>query len=415
MIKFSKDVIQALRSLEQDGIEVYAFGECVRWALIGERTYDWDFIAMCSPEKLAEVFAEGKLIGADKDTLRIDYSIEDEEGSILDIKAVSCSVEEFLSGRGFTVDAMADNPDKPFVDPFNGREDIKKKLVRTIGPADKLFKEDPIKMMSAVRIAADMGFDLHKEVFQAISANSKLLIHYNIAAIRGELERILISANAGHALSVMAESGLMSAVFGEEVAKRMNRTEMKDFSMLCENIDKTHQVRIRRLGLLYTVLGKKKAFKAIERMNFDEKTDKYLHDAAEQIHAINFLGDSVSFKRFLIKFGMEEYEYLHNLSKAQRIVYDQPSHKIESRNYQMSTIRTNNEPVFIEDLVIDENDLMEAGIADTPERAREILGYTTAVVHYKPKDNQRDILMKAAKKFSKSKFAVATRYVKWMR
>ena len=213
----------------------------------------------------------------------------------------------------------------------------------------------------------------------------------------------------------MAESGLMSAVFGEEVAKRMNRTEMKDFSMLCENIDKTHQVRIRRLGLLYTVLGKKKAFKAIERMNFDEKTDKYLHDAAEQIHAINFLGDSVSFKRFLIKFGMEEYEYLHNLSKAQRIVYDQPSHKIESRNYQMSTIRTNNEPVFIEDLVIDENDLMEAGIADTPERAREILGYTTAVVHYKPKDNQRDILMKAAKKFSKSKFAVATRYVKWMR
>ena len=62
-----------------------------------------------------------------------------------------------------------------------------------------------------------------------------------------------------------------------------------------------------------------------------------------------------------------------------------------------------------------ENDLMEAGIADTPERAREILGYTTAVVHYKPKDNQRDILMKAAKKFSKSKFAVATRYVKWMR
>ena len=58
---------------------------------------------------------------------------------------------------------------------------------------------------------------------------------------------------------------------------------------------------------------------------------------------------------------------------------------------------------------------MQAGIADTPERARELLGYTTSVVHYRPKNNDRDVLMKAAKKFSRSKFAVKTRYVKWMR
>ena len=150
-------------------------------------------------------------------------------------------------------------------------------------------------------------------------------------------------------------------------------------------------------------------------MGFDEKTDKYLHDAVEQIYAINFIGDFMRFKRFLFTFGEEEYSYLHNLSKAQRIVYDHPSHKIESRNFLYDSIKTNNEPVFIEDLVIDENDLMQAGIADTPERARELLGYTTSVVHYRPKNNDRDVLMKAAKKFSRSKFAVKTRYVKWMR
>ena len=415
MIKFNKDVIHALRTLEDRGIETYAVGDCVRWALAGERTYDWDFIAVCGVDQLKETFPEGKLIGSQKDTIRMDYSLEDENGSILDIQAVSGPVEEVLSARGFTVDAMADNPDKPFLDPYNGREDVKRKLVRTIGSAGELFKKDPIKMMDAVRIAAEMGYDLHKDVFQAISENSSLLLHYNIDEIRERLERILISANAGRGLSIMAESGLMSAVFGEKVAKRMNHTEMKDFSTLCDNIDKTHRVRLRRLGLLYTVLGKRKAFKAIERMGFDEKTDKYLHDAVEQIYAINFIGDFMRFKRFLFTFGEEEYSYLHNLSKAQRIVYDHPSHKIESRNFLYDSIKTNNEPVFIEDLVIDENDLMQAGIADTPERARELLGYTTSVVHYRPKNNDRDVLMKAAKKFSRSKFAVKTRYVKWMR
>lgn len=416
MIKFNKDVMQALHALEEKKIECYAVGDCVRWALAGTRTYDWDLVAFCTPEQLKETFPEGEVLSKSQDVIRLDYSVEnEEEGSIIDIRSVDSNLEELLEKRGFTIDAVADNPERNLVDPFNGREDIKKKLVRTIGPASELFKKDPIKMLTAARFVAEMDFDLHKEVFQAISENSRALVNYNISEIRAEMDRLLVGISAGKALSIMAESGLMASVFGEDVAKRMNHTEMKDFSMLCDNIDKTHQVRLRRWGLLFTVLGKRKALKAVERMSFDEKTDKYMTDAVKQMHAINFLGDPTAFKKFLYTYGEEEYHFLHNLSKAQRIIYDQPSHKIEGRNYLYDTIKTNREPVFPDDLVIDENDLIQAGIVETVERAREVLGYTTAIVHMKPKRNTREDLMKAARKFSKSKFAVKTRYVSWMR
>lgn len=415
MIKYNKDVLDVLHKLEQSGIETYSVGDCVRMGINGVRTYDWDFVAITSPEKLKELYPEGNLIGKAKDTLRVDFSLNDEDGSTLDIKAISSDVETELKARGFTIDAIAENPDRGFIDPFEGREDMKKKIVKTIGPAGELFTADPIKMLDAVRLAAEMGYDLHKEVFDGISENWRLLVDYDIAPIRTRLERILISDNAGKGLSIMAESGLMSVIYGEKVTKSMTRTELKEFAMLCDNIDNTHPVRLRRLGLLYTVIGKKRAFAAIDRMNFDEKTRQYLRDAVINIYKIYFLNDPVQFKRFLSEFGMEEYNYLHNLSKAQRIVYDQPSLKIEARNYYMKTIESNNEPVFIEDLVIDENDLLEAGIAKTPERARQLLGYVTSVVHYKPSDNKRDVLLKAAKKFNRNKFAALTRYVKWIR
>ena len=78
----------------------------------------------------------------------------------------------------------------------------------------------------------------------------------------------------------------------------------------------------------------------------------------ERIIDINFLNTDMEFKKFLFKYGNERYNYLHNLSKAMRIVYDQPSLKIESRNYMMKKIISGNEPVFVEDLVIDANDIM---------------------------------------------------------
>lgn len=426
MIKFDKDVSAALRTLEKAGFKTYAAGECVREVLRGEEVCDWDLYTAASMKDLLELFPDGEgPEEGEENFLRLDFTYEvkgkDEfdpdviEGSILDIHPLDGSIEDLLVSNAFTVNAMADNPERGFVDPYDGREDLKKHMIRVIGDPTKLFQEEPIRMMEAVRLAAELGFDLQKSIYDAIVANWRRLLDYDIAAIRSELELLLVSDHAGKGLSMLAETGLMAVVLGEDVAGKMSMSDTNSFKILCEGIDKTKPVRLRRLGLLYATLSKKKGLAAIERMRFDPKSKMHLEDAMTEVIKVNFLNDDEQFKRYLFEHGLERYEYVHNLSKAQRIVYDHPSLKIESRNYRMKTIMAQNEPVFIEDLVIDANDIIEAGITDSVEKAEALLDQVIAVVHRNPKNNERSVLLKTAKKYSRNKFAAKTRYIRWVR
>lgn len=425
MIKFDRDVHQALRSLEKAGFETYAAGECVREVVRGEMTYDWDLLTAATLEDMKKIFPEAEVLSESAQEIRLDFTYEvtpeddDEpsyiEGVICDVHHISGNIEDLMKNADFTLNAMADNPERAFVDPCGGRDDIKAKLIRTIEPADAVFKANPILMMEAISLGAELGYDLQKSVFEGILANWRLLLDYDVKAIREQLERVLVSNNAGKGLNLMAESGLMAVVFGEEISKKMSHNDMQAFETVCENIDKTKPVKRRRLGLLYTALSKKKAFPAIERLQFDAKTDDFLHAAVEEMIDIQFLHDEQTFKRYLHKMGLEKYNYLHNLSKAQRIVYDQPTVKIESRNYLMQTVMAKHEPIFVEDLVIDSNDILEAGITDDAEKAEELLNQVVAVVHRNPKNNERTVLLKTAKKYAKNPFAAKTRYVHWLR
>ena len=423
MIKFDKDVLAALKTLEKAGFETFAFGDCVRDLLRGVYAYDWDMVTSATAEDLEKLFPNGQFLGDDKKVMRVDYTYETqtkedeivEAGAILDIHVAEGPMDELLAKGIFTIQAMADNPDKSFVDPFGGREDMKRKMVCTIGNAKEAFKAEPIRMMEAVALAAEMDFDLHKDVFDGILANWRLLLDYDMAEIRKYLERIMVSEHTGKGMKLMAESGLMAVVFGEEISKKMSHTEMRMFNELCENIDKTKQVRLRRLGLLFTILNKKEGLAAIERLGYEGQDKVHLDDAMTLMIDIQFLGEPKKFKRFLFEVGKARYNYLHNLSKAQRIVYDQPAQRIESRNCAWQMIVANKEAVFVEDLVIDANDIMAAGITDDPERAEELLRSVCALVHKNPVNNHRETLLKYAKKYSKNKIAEQMRYITWFK
>lgn len=425
MIKFDKDVLQALKTLEKAGFKSYAAGDCIRNGMAGQPGYDWDLITLAQAADLEKLFPQGEFIGENRDTMRVDYTFEAEnetgetylDGAILDIHVVGSEtgLEDYLRARAFTVNAIAENPDRGLIDPCGGREDFKKKMIRANGSADMIFKKDPIQMMEAVTLASELGFDLSKAVFEGILANWKLLLDYDVNPIRECLERLIVSKDAGKGLQTMAESGLMAVVFGERVSRKMSHTDMKQFNILCENIHKTHQNRLRRLGALYTILDKKPGLEAIERLNYPAEDKQHLVDAMNHIIEINFLNEPKKFKRFLSELGKERYMYLHNLAKAQRIIFDYTTLKVESRNYALQEIKGNNEAVFVEDLVIDANDIMAAGITDDPERATQLLFSVLAPVHKNPRNNNREFLLKTAKKYSKSKLAEQMRYVTWTR
>lgn len=425
MIKFDKDVLQALKTLEKAGFKSYVTGDCVRTGLAGEQAYDWDIITLAQAAELEKMFPQGEFIGGGRETMRVDYTFEAEtengevylDGAILDIHVIGSEtgLEDYLREKAFTVNAIAENPDRGLIDPCGGREDFRKKLIRTNGSADMIFKEDPIQMMEAVTLASELGFDLSKAAFEGILANWRLLLDYNPEPIRECLERLIVSKDAGKGLQTMAECGLMAVIFGEHVSRKMSHTDMKQFNVLCENVHKTHQNRLRRLGLLYTILNKKPGLEAIERMNYPAEDKQHLVDAMNHIIEINFLNEPKKFKRFLSELGKDRYMYLHNLAKAQRIVFDYTTLKVESRNYALQEITNGKEAVFVEDLVIDANDIMAAGITDDPKRADELLFSILAPVHKNPRNNNREFLLKTAKKYSKSRLAEQMRYVSWTR
>ena len=120
-------------------------------------------------------------------------------------------------------------------------------------------------------------------------------------------------------------------------------------------------------------------------------------------------------KRFIYERGWDRYQYLANLEKAQRIVFEYHSDtKIQSKMYMIDEFKRKGEAVFAEDLAIDANDLIEAGIC-TPDNAGKMLSMLVETIHVKPNMNNYKELLQLAKKYKKSKFAAMTRGVKWLR
>ena len=167
--------------------------------------------------------------------------------------------------------------------------------------------------------------------------------------------------------------------------------------------------------MFYITMDRKKALPSIEKFNFDSKTYRHLLDAVNDMPKLYFTSTKEQLKKFIYERDMERYNYLANLEKAQRIVFDYDSEtKIKSKMYLLEEIHALNEPIFVEDLAIDGNDLIEAGICEGKDVGK-LLKMLVERVHIKPNENNRQDLIKLAKLYKKNKLAALTRGVKWTR
>lgn len=442
MIKLPKEVARIMKTLTDAKQEAFAVGDCVRDALLGQKPIGWDIATDAGFDKLRELFPEAKVLSETYSILRMEFIEEryddegkfaGEDGIIIDVGTYrkraagvqadqagaapvqfSDQVEDDVARRAFTINAIADNPYQ-LVDPYNGREDIKKKLIRTTRPAEEIFCEDPIQMMKAIQYAAELGFDLTKEVFAAISQNYRLLEKVSVDKIRDAFTETLTAAHGGKGLGLILDTGILNIILGDAVVAHLTRREKSDLMVLAENIDKTYQVPERRLGLFYTCVSRKKATPSIDKLNFDAETYQHLTDAVRDMARLYFTAQPEELKKFIYERGWDRYQYLANLEKAQRIVFEYHSDtKIQSKMYMIDEFKRKGEAVFVEDLDIGANDLIEAGICTTDD-AGKMLALLVETVHVKPNLNNYKELLKLAKKYKRSKFAAMTRGVKWLR
>lgn len=417
MIKLSRVVKNTVKEMQEQVGDTYIYGTCVIDSLQGRDFLDWEIAAKCDEgEEVKALFpiAESVEFEGEK-RLRLDMteSEDDAENPIIDVSILSGNIEEFLGNRDFTINAMAEDSAGNLIDPYGGRADMEEGLIRSVGDAAELFDRKPVSLIRAVRLAAEYNFDIERKTYNAIVTKSGNLSKVDKKLIREELDMILTSPNAGKGLRMLAGGDLMPYIIGE-YAVNLNARQRNQFSTLCDNIDETQPVVLRRLGLLYSSLDEKKGKSAINNLIFSEEEKQHLMDGLFLMHRMQFLRNMTELKDFMGEIGKSRYEYIDNLSKAQRIVYGGNNHKIMSRYYMLKEIQSRQEPIFIEDLAIDREYIMEK-LDVNAERADELLHSVLDMVHRKPAENNEEDLLKHAKKFKNSKFAEKTRRIKWMR
>ena len=242
-------VKKTLQALEKKGFKAYVVGGAIRDLLMNKSTYDWDFTTDAKPEEIQKLFPESfydnkfGTVGITVEDLAVQFKLKAK-----DLKEVSKkrpfeittfrseenykdkrhpdkvkwgkSLKDDLQRRDFTVNAMAlrqvqGKLNWKIIDYYEGQKDIKDKLIRCVGDPNKRFSEDALRMMRAIRIAAELGFMIEEKTLKGISKNSTLINQISRERVRDELFKILKSNFPSDGIKLLLSSGLLEHILPE--------------------------------------------------------------------------------------------------------------------------------------------------------------------------------------------------------
>ena len=205
----------ALTALENAGFEAYLVGGCVRDRLMGRTPQDYDITTSALPEQTLQVFSHLHVIETgmkhgtvtvvcegmplEITTFRTDGSYSDSRRP--DSVQFTRSLREDLARRDLTVNAMAMDRAGNITDPFGGADDIRAKLLRTVGDADTRYAEDALRILRTLRFASKLEFQIESATEAALLRGRKSLCRISAERIFSELTALLMGDGAGHVLA----------------------------------------------------------------------------------------------------------------------------------------------------------------------------------------------------------------------
>lgn len=208
-IKIPIDVQKLINLLNENGYEAYVVGGAVRDSILNRPVHDWDVCTSATPSEMLKVFRDKKVIetGVKHGTITVvendmtieittyridgDYSDNRRPDNVTFTKNLVAD----LRRRDFTINAMAYNPKTGLIDPFNGMEDIKYEKIRCVGSAEDRFNEDALRILRAIRFAAQLEFVEDPETSREIHQQYKQLENISIERINSEFCKIVSSEN----------------------------------------------------------------------------------------------------------------------------------------------------------------------------------------------------------------------------
>ncbi|WP_286892065.1 CCA tRNA nucleotidyltransferase [Thermobacillus sp.] len=215
-----KDAMPVIERLSAAGHQAYFVGGCVRDALLGRPIGDVDIATSARPEAVMAIFPKHVPTGIRHGTVTVfvkgrSYEVTtfrtesdyDDHRRPSDVAFVD-DIRTDLKRRDFTVNAMAMDADGRVIDPFGGMSDLERGIIRCVGSPDERFREDALRMVRAVRFAAELGFRIAPSTWRALRRNAGLLRHIALERVGAELDKMICGADPDRAAALFIRSGL---------------------------------------------------------------------------------------------------------------------------------------------------------------------------------------------------------------
>ena len=226
---YSEYIGEIICRLENHGEKAYIVGGSLRDILIGTTPHDYDIATSALPQKTAEIFSDKHVIQTgikhgtvtvvwdgepvEITTFRIDGSYTDSRHP--DSVRFTSEIAADLSRRDFTVNAMAYNDNDGLVDPFGGRDDIERRLLRAVREPSQRFREDALRIMRAFRFSAQLGFDIEQRTLEGIEQTREGLSHIARERIGSEFLKLITCQSPASSIMLMIKTGVLQYVLGD--------------------------------------------------------------------------------------------------------------------------------------------------------------------------------------------------------
>ena len=226
-----REAIAVTSRLSRAGYDAYIVGGAVRDLLLGMNPKDFDVVTNALPRKIRKIFRNSRIIGRRFQLVHVIF--RDKVIEVSTFRTASTDSEENIFGtmsedvvrRDFTMNALYYDPDNEFIiDYVGGYEDILKRRVKPLIPADASFLEDPVRMIRALRYASTTGFDLQGKIPKQLKKRAILVSSCSVSRLTEELFKILGSGNAQKFFDIASKHGLLSYLI-PEIGTRLNSAE----------------------------------------------------------------------------------------------------------------------------------------------------------------------------------------------
>jgi poly(A) polymerase/tRNA nucleotidyltransferase (CCA-adding enzyme) len=448
-----KEVKSVIDKLKKKGFEGYAVGGCVRDFLLGKEPEDWDIATSAKPEEIKKIFPKSfyenrfftvtvqtgskkpKLKEIEITTYRLEAKYTDKRHP--DEIKFAKTIKEDLARRDFTINSLALEIQKTknrIIDPFDGQEDLKNKIIRAVGNPEDRFNEDALRMVRAVRFTATLEreWKIEEKTALAIKKNSTGLKVISQERIRDELMKIIMSDKAAQGIELLRKLGLMKYIISEleegcgvgqnkhhiyecydhnlrslDYAAKKNFNKYVRWAALLHDVAKPRAKRGNGPDSTFynhEIIGAKMTYQILSRLKFSKKDIEKIVKLV-RYHLFYYNVDEVSessVRRLVSQVGPEDMEELLQVRMADRIGSGVPkAEPYKLRHLKYIIERVSLDPISVKMLKVSGNDVMKILNIQPGPKIGRILDVLLGQVLLDPTKNKKEYLEKEIKELGK--------------